>query len=196
MPIYAAAYGPSRALCISNLLETTKPLSDAVSDPKGFVYCLGAGSGAELAAIISHTSTSTSSATVNVQDLADNIPQLSKFTNDRPDLRVEYSVGDLLDEGNADLDVCIKKASLITASFLLNELLSTSKRGFVGLLGRLVKGMKSGALLMVIDSAGSFSEVGVSERSCMLFELLDKIAAFDIVEQDDARWYRHPKVLC
>jgi 25S rRNA (uracil2843-N3)-methyltransferase len=196
VPIYAAGYGISRALAISDLLTSNKILSDAVFDPNGYIYCLGAGNGAELAAMVNHTSPNKPSATLNINDLADNTTMLKRFTTDRPDLRVELSVGDVLDENDPYLDECIKKATLITASFIMNELLATSKLGFVKLLKRLVKGMKSGALLLVLDSAGSFSNVGVSESSYMAYDLLDKVGAFEIAESDDSRWWRFPKKTC
>lgn len=107
--------------------------------------------------------------------------------------RLECSVGDVLDENNVHLDECISKASLITASFLLNELLATSKRDFVRFLGRLIHSMRKGALLLVIDSAGSFSKVGVSSKEYMCFDLLDNLKAFEILESTNSRWFRLPE---
>jgi 25S rRNA (uracil2843-N3)-methyltransferase len=128
----------------------------------------------------------------------------------------------------------IASADLITAMFLMNELLAESRKEFVKLVGLLVKHMKTGSLLLVVDSAGSFSEVTLTSssaspspsssissmskpakpttsrpstpqlipaqtasagRTYMVYHLLDKIEAFEIVEQTDSKWYRFPQEL-
>ncbi|KAL3900561.1 MAG: hypothetical protein SGCHY_001242 [Lobulomycetales sp.] len=196
VPVYAAVYGPSRALAILDILDTNELLSEAVKDEDGWIYCLGAGSGSELAAILCHCSASNApGALLHIQDLSDNIELLSRFplAGSTPKARLECSVGDVLDENNVHLDECISKASLITASFLLNELLATSKRDFVRFLGRLIHSMRKGALLLVIDSAGSFSKVGVSSKEYMCFDLLDNLKAFEILESTNSRWFRLPE---
>ncbi|KAJ3281546.1 hypothetical protein HDU76_008902, partial [Blyttiomyces sp. JEL0837] len=106
----------------------------------------------------------------------------------------------------------IKQSNLITAMFLTNELLSSSKKEFVELIKLLVMNMKRGACLLVVDSAGSFSEVtvgndnqggtgggdsgtGAGGRKYMVYNLLDAIGAFEIVESSDSKWYRFPEGL-
>ncbi|KAI9335036.1 hypothetical protein DFJ73DRAFT_852410 [Zopfochytrium polystomum] len=92
--------------------------------------------------------------------------------------------------------------------FLTNELLATSKRAFVALVRLLVARMRPGACLLVVDSAGSFSEVAVgagggggsggggggaeAPRKYMVYTLLDAVGAFEVLEQTDSRWYRFP----
>jgi 25S rRNA (uracil2843-N3)-methyltransferase len=99
----------------------------------------------------------------------------------------------------------IQSADMITAMFLLNELLSTSKREFVALIKLIIQSMRPGALLLVVDSAGSFSEVEVgsgpsdssesNKRVYMVYTLLDSISALEVLEQANSKWFRFPKTL-
>ncbi|KAJ3417624.1 hypothetical protein HDV05_000081 [Chytridiales sp. JEL 0842] len=136
------------------------------------------------------------------------------FSLSRDRLSITNSFGeDVLDFQSPSLDENTKKiasADLITALFIMNELLAESKAQFVKLIGLLVKHMKKGAMLLIVDSAGSFSEVYLCKdgkekpaaasahesgdgRTYMVYHLLDKIGAFEILEQTDSRWYRYPE---
>ncbi|KAJ3132731.1 hypothetical protein HK101_004575 [Irineochytrium annulatum] len=165
---------------------------------------------------------------VHVQDIADYGSVIGSletsirkhFGLDASRLGVTFSTGDVLNaEPGADGWVSeIAEANLVTALFLLNELLSASKKDFVKLVSLLVENMKKGAYLLVIDSAGSFSEVVVggakrnagaededdedrgaqsrepppAGRTYMVYQLLDQISAFETAFKDDSRWYRFP----
>jgi archaeosine-15-forming tRNA-guanine transglycosylase len=49
----------------------------------------------------------------------------------------------------------------------MNELISTSKKAFVKFIAGLVENMKTGSHLLVVDSAGSFSEAQVNGHEYM-----------------------------
>ncbi|KAJ1549125.1 hypothetical protein HK405_009421 [Cladochytrium tenue] len=112
-----------------------------------------------------------------------------------------------------DFEAAVARADLVTALFVLNEVLAAGRRGFVALAAALVRCMRPGALLLVVDSAGSFSEFEVrragdgvggggsspssnsgdaSSRTYMVYALLDAIDAFEVVEATNAQWFRLP----
>lgn len=72
-------------------------------------------------------------------------------------------------------DTDLNGATLVTFMFVLNELFAESKAQTVTLLQRVLTDMPTGAHLLVVESAGSFSELQVGTREVMLFKLLDGI---------------------
>ncbi|KAJ3041250.1 hypothetical protein HDV00_009643 [Rhizophlyctis rosea] len=86
----------------------------------------------------------------------------------------------------------IKSSTIITALFLLNELLATSKPAFTRFIATLIQHMTPGTLFLVADSAGSFSEVQVGEGNYMVYHLLDRIGALECLVKEDSVWYRFP----
>lgn len=55
--------------------------------------------------------------------------------------------------------------------------------------------MQKGTYLLVVDSAGSFSETKIGEKTYKFFNLLDRIDSFKILESFDSVWYRYPSHL-
>lgn len=227
--VYALEYVPYRCLCYRDMfmkLDNLSELIDSHSHAESShvnILSLGAGNGAELVGLIGAAfSRSTKPLHLCIQDLSSYgpvIPLLERGlqspialsgTSPIPLTVNLLSPGDLLDSTYLESDSmkhAISSSQVITAMFLLNELLSTSKKGFMKLILFLVKNMRPGSYLLVVDSAGSFSEVkvgngssslsseGTSDRTYMLFQLLDAIQAFRICESHDAIWYRYPKEL-
>ncbi|KAI8834272.1 hypothetical protein BJ741DRAFT_689298 [Chytriomyces cf. hyalinus JEL632] len=215
---YVAAYSPSRSLCYYSLFSSSETLKTALQSAK-FIYSVGAGSGGELVGItaaLSRTIRTTPTApTFHSQDIADYTTALApihtalKTTFPSVNLTYESSVFDILSTQQEHVSLkteCVAKADVITCFFILNELLANSKKEFVAFVKVLVMSMKQGALLVVVDSAGSFSEVAVGTTSSkpsqqqqqptyMVYHLLDAIKAFEIVEQADSQWYRYPQGL-
>ncbi|KAG0261852.1 hypothetical protein BG011_000615 [Mortierella polycephala] len=105
-------------------------------------------------------------------------------------LQCETEVGNVLDLSDSLLDR-IAAADLITFMFVLNELFQDKKRTML-LVARVVAAMPKGAHMLVVDSAGSFSNLKVGERTYMMYMLLDHLKDLEIVYQDDATWYRCP----
>ncbi|KAJ3404678.1 hypothetical protein HDU80_002523 [Chytriomyces hyalinus] len=217
---YVAAYSPSRSLCYYSLFSSSETLKTALQSAN-FIYSVGSGSGGELVGITAALSrtirTTSTTPTFHSQDIADYTTALVpirtalKSTFPSVNLTYESSVFDILStqqEHTASKTECVAKADVITCFFILNELLANSKKEFVAFVKVLVLGMKQGALLVVVDSAGSFSEVAVGTTSSklssqqqqqqptyMVYHLLDAIKAFEIVEQADSQWYRYPQGL-
>ena len=59
----------------------------------------------------------------------------------------------------------LKTHECITTMFLLNEILSLSKKSFVQLITYITRELRQGAIWVVVDSAGSFSEFTTSQSS-------------------------------
>ncbi|KAF9585530.1 hypothetical protein BGW38_001931 [Lunasporangiospora selenospora] len=105
-------------------------------------------------------------------------------------LKCETEVGNVLDLSQSLLER-IARADLITFMFVLNELFQDKKRTML-LVAKIVAAMPSGAHMLVVDSAGSFSNLQVGERVYMVYMLLDHLRDLEIVYQDDSTWYRCP----
>ena len=200
LPVYAALYTPSRALCFHDIFIKNEHLKKLLLENSSF-YCLGAGCGSELIAIsraFMEISTTTK-IKLHIQDLANyeflldqmnqNIRKYWNLNNDR--LELKFSVEDVLEEDN-EFDSNVKESSIITACFLLNELLSTSKQKFVKLVYRMLKNMKPGTLLLVVDSAGSFSDVEIAGNTYNCWNLLDNLKDLECITSSDSVWYRFP----
>lgn len=115
-------------------------------------------------------------------------------------LRTNYVHADLLDEFSTCENPAVytplfEKSNLITFMFVLNELFATSKRDTVTMLQNLIQSMTSGSMLLVVESAGSFSEiqVGSSDTPFMVYKLLDGIRVLDKIDGNDAQWFRYDK---
>ncbi|KAG0356032.1 hypothetical protein BG005_005042 [Podila minutissima] len=105
-------------------------------------------------------------------------------------LQCETEVGNVLDLSEGLLQR-VAKADLITFMFVLNELFQDKKRTML-LVAKIVAAMPTGAHMLVVDSAGSFSNLKVGERTYMVYMLLDHLKSLETVYQDDATWYRCP----
>ncbi|KAF9201059.1 hypothetical protein BGZ49_008713 [Haplosporangium sp. Z 27] len=105
-------------------------------------------------------------------------------------LACETEIGNVLDLSEGLLRR-VEKADLITFMFVLNELFQDKKRTML-LVAKIVAAMPSGAHMLVVDSAGSFSNLKVGERVYMVYMLLDHLKDLEIVYQDDSTWYRCP----
>jgi 25S rRNA (uracil2843-N3)-methyltransferase len=196
LPVYALEHASSRSLCYRDVFMKLKALK-----VHGTIGMLGAGNGAELLGIAAALFDTQSNIQFVVQDLSnygilDPLFQAIQERYPHTDTwTMKLDTGDLQDKEYLQQLNWIPGASLITACFVLNELLTLSKKSFVQCIQYLVSRMQKGALLLVIDSAGSFSEVQVGAQDYMLFTLLDHIQQFEIIEKHDSVWYRFPTEL-
>ncbi|RKO88103.1 hypothetical protein BDK51DRAFT_19192, partial [Blyttiomyces helicus] len=216
LPVYAAEYIPGRALCYRSLFIRIKELRDVLSGRGQFVFCLGAGNGSEVVGIAAAMvglrlagganaggGASEPEVEVHCQDLSSYDPVMSLLDSairstwsiPQSTLTLSTSVSDLLDgdpANQAALAAHLARAHLVTAMFVLNELLATSKSGFVKLVTALVTHMPKGSLLLVVDSAGSFSDAKVGAGQYKVYTLLDAVQGLEAVVKEDSVWYRYP----
>lgn len=146
-------------------------------------------------------------------------PQLSKYASqakkdanealiDESDISVHFQRQDLLamdKTGSEETEVHLSKASLVTFMFTLNELYSASVSNTQELLQRITSLARSGTLLLVIDSPGSYSTVSLNGtvKKYPMQWLLDYTllgspkaggsdAKWKKLIDDSSRWFRLP----
>jgi 25S rRNA (uracil2843-N3)-methyltransferase len=160
---------------------------------------------------------------VVVENLAKQLtiaPELSKYASaaakaanvpllDPKDITVRFKQQDVLQATASELSTQVADANLVTLLFTLNELYSTSLPLTQKFLLLLTSVLQSGALLLVVDSPGSYSSVTLNgaEKKYPMQWLLDhtllkqangnlnergkeEIVRWEKVKEDDSRWYR------
>ncbi|KAJ3163660.1 hypothetical protein HDU86_000247 [Geranomyces michiganensis] len=212
LPVYASEYIPGRALCYRRMFMTNRYLRGVLRSG-GRVVSLGAGNGSELLGVAaamagmerldSPPPAVDAHVTMHIQDLSQyaNVLQAlegavrARYAVSPERLTVETSTSDLLAPTPSQLESLTKTfatATLTTAFFVLNELLATNKSAFVRFITLLLRSMAPGALFLVVDSAGSFSECAVGSQNYMVYHLLDNVKDLEILASEDAVWYRVP----
>ncbi|CAN9167368.1 unnamed protein product [Alternaria sp. RS040] len=123
------------------------------------------------------------------------------------DISVTFKQQDVLQASTEDLSAQIADANLITLLFTLNELYSTSMPLTQKFLLLLTSVLQPGALLLVVDSPGSYSSVTLNgaEKKYPMQWLLDhtlleqatenrgskdEIIRWEKIKEDGSRWYR------
>jgi 25S rRNA (uracil2843-N3)-methyltransferase len=213
LPYYVAEYTPTRALCYFHLGKCIeRHLVEG-----GRIHCMGGGSCGELIGFsafrhLIHIAECQKNSTDcqeecqqmefvihDYADYSDIITQTQSAIEKKfikSNLKVSFIHSDVTEQSTA-AQKSIQEADLITCMFLLNELFAASKAGFVQFITRLLQDMKKGSMLLVVDSAGSFSDVKTSssKRIYSVWMLLDALRDLEIVEKDDSRWFRLPPSL-
>ena len=92
----------------------------------------------------------------------------------------------------------LSQLDLITSMFTTNELFASSKAGTVNFLHSL-SACHSGALLLIVESAGSYSEVTVGSKvfpvHFLIHHVLSQNSNWELVSSTDSQWYRLPEGL-
>ncbi|KAG2211680.1 hypothetical protein INT47_008777 [Mucor saturninus] len=203
LEVYTAAYVPGRALCYYEIF--CRPQILKFLNRPSQIYCVGSGSGSELAglaAAMTRVPAERQRVNLVMQDIGEYSSILKSFETTIRDkwllneeqLTCTYEQSDVLDqeESNVDLiDKRFRESDLITFMFVMNELF-VKKAPAMALIQRLVKSMKKGAHLLVVESAGSFSQLKVGNKTYMVYMLLDALQDLELVVGEDSRWYRHP----
>lgn len=194
---YVVRWSPSRALAyayILSLKESTRKLFAQRESQKSLnVLCIGGGAGAEIAALSVFQSSIRSITTVDISNWADVVKPLAVNLGL---LNVNMIHGDAL-EIVPKLDE-LKNMDLVTCLFTTNELVAESKKGFIELFSSF-KNLKKGALVVIVESAGSYSEVQIGTKKFPVHFLVhytltrSKPQQFDLVDSVDSEWYRLPQ---
>ncbi|KNE71520.1 hypothetical protein AMAG_15735 [Allomyces macrogynus ATCC 38327] len=98
-----------------------------------------------------------------------------------------FSVGNLLD---STFPLPVGEATVVTLFFTLNELFAQSKAGAMAFLQRLIAALPRDAILVVADSAGSFSDLTIGSREYKITVLLDMMRGLRRVAGADSLWFR------
>ncbi|KAJ1979175.1 hypothetical protein H4R34_002930 [Dimargaris verticillata] len=107
-------------------------------------------------------------------------------------LQTEFTMGDLLFL-DQDLEQRIGNADLVTAMFVMNELFTLDKQRAMKLVHTIVKALRPGKHLLLVDSAGSFSHVQIGSNTYMVYTIFDSLrnALRPVVTHSNV-WYRYP----
>ena len=215
---YTAAYVPTRALCYRNIYINCTQVKDLMRK-HGKVVCIGAGAGSELLAfLVAYKQLQLENKQcsdemmrfhenqpleIQIQDLSpDWKPILESiystscdcFNLSRERIHLTISHGDIR-ECSEDMKSTMNEADLITFMFVLNEIIQDKIQG-MNVVRSLAENMKSGAFLLIVDSAGSFSNLLVNGKQYAVWMLFDAMKTkFERVHAEDATWYRPSKSL-
>ncbi|KAK5112059.1 hypothetical protein LTR85_011640 [Meristemomyces frigidus] len=204
------------------------------------MVCLGSGGGAELVALAGWLSqirskvaetklsvdmvdvASWSSVMAVLQEQTATPPELSRYASaaaiERNTPMVPASAlescflqQDLLEQSDTGVAALVGTAKLVTLMFTLNELYSTNMQKTQRLLSHITSAMAPNALLLVVDSPGSYSTVSINgaEKKYPMQWLLDytlldaprkagsghQKPKWEKVLADDSRWFRLPQGL-
>jgi len=171
---YAARFSPSRALAYTELMTSLQ------LHPH-HVLCLGGGAGGEVVA-----AATLGALVIEAVDMAlweDVIEKIKAGLEGCS--QIQYTRADLL------RGVEVVNADLITLLFVTNELIAQSRPAATKLLLSFSR-CQSGTLLLVAESAGSYSDLRIGEKLFPLHLFLDHIFApeWETIAKDDARWFR------
>ncbi|KAJ3359886.1 hypothetical protein GGF32_008902 [Allomyces javanicus] len=201
LPIYSARYIPYRTLAYLELIHRVAPLRAAIVDaPRPHAVLLGGGAGSELAAILhsrtqyenDHGKNQQRHLKVTTVDIGDYSSVLSRIEtafapNSSTTYTSSFSVGNLLDPA---FPLPVADAMVVTLFFTLNELFAQSKAGAMAFLQRLIAALPRDAILVVADSAGSFSDLMIGSREYKITVLLDMMRGLRRVAGADSLWFR------
>lgn len=210
---YAARWSPSRALAYASIFASLEPITLKLEDParQTKVLCVGGGAAGELVALASvfcklkqPNGGTDSNLLVSVIDIADWSTVVGTLTNyvkknwlyDPEKVNVSFMHGDVLAKSAAELELA--SVDLITLMFTTNELLCEKKAETIRLL-QLLTACKSGSLLLITESAGSYSHITVGLKTFPVQFLIDTIllgkpgsdsGCWRLVALSDSCWYR------
>lgn len=209
---YAFRWTPARALAYSSLFANLEPIKELMEQPddKKKVLCIGGGAAGELVGLASvfcrmkeYNSTSESSLEIQVVDIADwsrIVANLTKYMQSnwiyKPEkLETKFYNQDIL----SDNYMAYNDLDLITLLFTTNELFAEKRAQTVKYLQRLNSMCKSGALLLIAESAGSYSHITVGTKKFPVQFIIDTIllgkqgennGPWELLDQSDSCWYR------
>ncbi|CAK7902186.1 25S rRNA (uridine(2843)-N(3))-methyltransferase [[Candida] anglica] len=208
---YAARWTPARTLAYASLFSSFAPIRELFSDPERTSRCLsiGGGAGAEVAGLASvfcrlkeFHSTSPSSLEITAIDIADwslIVRSLttyikSNWVYDASKVSTSFLHGDVL-----STPVDYSQFDLITLMFTTNELFSEKRPETIKLLQTLNKTCRKGTILLIAESAGSYSNITVGTKQFPVQFLVDMVlvgkpggpaGAWSIAQQSESCWYR------
>ncbi|KAK6458875.1 uncharacterized protein RJT20DRAFT_10138 [Scheffersomyces xylosifermentans] len=215
---YASRWTPARALAYTSLFSSLPAIQRLMEDPEKEIktLCIGGGASSELVALASvfcrlkeYNSKSNSSLTVNIIDIADWTKVVGGISDHiknnwiyNPEKFItNYIHGDVLDVNSNGIDY--SSLDLITLLFTTNELFTEKRQETIRLLQTLNKTCKRGSLLLIAESAGSYSNITIGTKKFPVQFLIDMILVgkqgsddgeWEIVDQTESIWYRiNPK---
>jgi 25S rRNA (uracil2843-N3)-methyltransferase len=217
LPAYAARWSPSRALCYTSIFLDLHPalrsvfsLTPVDKEIKRTVVSIGGGAGAELVAMSAAVKALGSKGTdegrgrlhlkaIDRAAWTEPFESLQKFV-ETPCFSATFQQSCILTSSPpVEIPDCTQ---LITLLFTTNELYTQSRVQTTAFLLSLAPRVQSGCLLLVVESAGSYSTVKIGEKEFPMVLLLEHTLLggetggcgedWERIFADDSRWYRIP----
>lgn len=211
---YVARWSPARALAYASLFSSLEPLRNLLADPNKEIkaLCIGGGAASELVALGSvfaylkrPNADTPSNLHLEVIDIADwsrvvknlTTHMQSQWFYNHEKLSSNFVHGDVLTQDAASLR--LPELDFVTLLFTTNELFCEKKTETIKFLHLLSSKCHKGALLLIAESAGSYSHITVGSKKFPVQFLVDTIlagrpghddGAWEIVEQNESCWYR------
>lgn len=202
LDVYAVRWSPARALAYEALFKQ----HDVLRHDKPNVLCIGGGAGGELAALYGVIAETAQKEAIKLTmvDIADWGECVKKLEGAFPNIydkntnavTTEFVQGDVL---AAETIPSFEPYTCITLMFTTNELFAENKPGSIRLLNRMTAECKPGTLLLVCESAGSYSDIQINGKTFPVHFLLDHTLAkgrnatggpWEIVDQSNSEWFR------
>lgn len=218
---YMARWSPARALGYTACFSAFEPVFEllgAINDvPNAKALCIGAGAGGEfvaMAAVFSrfmedsknHGSKSLTVDIVDIAEWGEGLEQIygyirSNWMYGNDSFSYNYKKQDVLCMTEDDMG--LSSQNLITMMFTTNELFSENKAKAVKFLQTLNQRCQKGCLLLILESAGSFSHIQVGSKTFPIQFLVDTIlcgrpgesGSWELLSSDDSCWFRAEKGL-
>ncbi|OMJ20664.1 25S rRNA-methyltransferase [Smittium culicis] len=119
--------------------------------------------------------------------LQETIKSEYNFSADFVDFK--HDLSNLL-EIDAQIETGISNADLVTCMFVFNELFA-DKAKVMQFISLLTNKLQPGKLFLLVDSAGSFSQVTVGKNQYMSYTFFDSLKSkFQVVYSSDSKWFR------
>lgn len=209
---YASRWSPSRALAYASLFSNLQPITEMLQEPEKVkrVLCVGGGAASEIVGLGAvfcrlkeYHPNSSSRLDIDVVDIADWTMVLNHLSNymkqnwvhKEHSLNTQFIHEDVL---SAKIDN-LASLDLITLLFTTNELFAEKRKDTIKFLHTLSSSCKSGALLLIAESAGSFSNITIGNKQFPVQFLIDTILVgrqgeengpWEIISESESIWYR------
>ena len=191
-----------------------EPIKTLLEDPETVrnVLCVGGGASSELVALGSvfcrlkeYHPNSPSQLNIKLIDIADWSKVVSNLTTYMKDswvyhsekLNSQFICDDILTSSPESLN--LESLDLITLLFTTNELFAEKRKETIKFLQLLNSNCRQGSLLLIAESAGSYSHIKIGDKNFPVQFLIDTIlvgkpglnnGSWEIISQSDSSWYR------
>ncbi|CAL9729467.1 25S rRNA (uridine(2843)-N(3))-methyltransferase [Monosporozyma unispora] len=221
---YCCRWTPSRTISYASLFshfpEIVGVITEQTSETNGSkILCVGGGAGAELTAITSiftpyiHKKEKTEGQNnlevtlVDIADWNDVVNRIMDQVKSRwlynklwEQYQVKFFNHDILDPQIANGMTPYNELNLITLLFTTNELFKEDRAKSIRFLQRLNQECQPGCLLLIVESAGSYSHITVGTKKFPIQFLIDTVLVgtrgqehkgeWELVSENDSIWYR------
>ncbi|CCD24307.1 25S rRNA (uracil2843-N3)-methyltransferase NDAI_0C06480 [Naumovozyma dairenensis CBS 421] len=133
-----------------------------------------------------------------IKRINDTISDKWLYNNEHEYFNVKFTENDILKMSSKELN--LPSLNLITLLFTTNELFSEHKAESIRFLQKLNSDCQSGCLLLIVESAGSFSHITIGTKKFPIQFLIDTVlvgkrgeerhGSWEIIAQNDSIWYR------